>query len=680
MVGAVSPHCPLHRPLRPPLAHASNSAQGREWSSSAGSIQRTCVRRQELAPAVHLGQDAGRETRDTSGGEKGHSRKNWPRTLCSHWDVSGLVGSWDCWSMVKHQPLQVYERQLCLSCLTGIYGCRWKRYQRSHDDTTKWEILWFLILAGTFFLLLVWFYFWWEARNDYNEFNWTLYNQSGEWSDGTVPILATTAAGFTYIALLMVLALCHVAVGQQLNLHWLHKIGVTAALLTTITGVISINQMWAEEWDIILISVQATGPFLHIGAVAAFTALAWLVAGQVARAERTRLQVILLLLYVGALLALYLVPLTVTSPCIMDRSNLKPRPAIIGHQGAPMLAPENTILSFHKAMQLKVSGLETDVTVRFPDQYKPVCSVEIPPSGLGQFWLGPSRSSNLPLGLNSGDLVKYLPDDPFWTVHSLSRKELARARNQTVCSLEEMLRLASRFNRSVSFDLHRPPPGHPRFESWLNDTLETVLLSGIPQELVMWSPDWDRKLVQQVAPGFQQTSREKLPIEDLHKRGIIRLQLRYNQASTQDIQELSNNNINLTLRSVNEPWLFSVLWCSGVPSVSSDAPHILQKVPYPIWLMTPDEYSLIWITTDLISIITVVGIFVFQKWRLSGMRSYNPEQIMLSAAVRRSSRDVNIMKEKLIFSEVSNGVGSTEELSVYTGNGYEGYTNEGVAH
>lgn len=38
---------------------------------------------------------------------------------------------------MKHQPLQVYERQLCLSCITGIYGCRWKRYQRSHDDTTK---------------------------------------------------------------------------------------------------------------------------------------------------------------------------------------------------------------------------------------------------------------------------------------------------------------------------------------------------------------------------------------------------------------------------------------------------------------------------------------------------------------------------------------------------------------
>lgn len=32
------------------------------------------------------------------------------------------------------------------------------------------------------------------------------------------------------------------------------------------------------------------------------------------------------------------------------------------------------------------------------------------------------------------------------------------------------------------------------------------------------------------------------------------------------------------------------------------------------------------------------------------MQNYNPEQIMLSAVARRSSRDVNIMKEKLIFS------------------------------
>lgn len=39
-----------------------------------------------------------------------------------------------------------------------------------------------------------------------------LYNRSGEWSDGTVPILATTAAGFTYISFLMV--------SPSLNTRW----------------------------------------------------------------------------------------------------------------------------------------------------------------------------------------------------------------------------------------------------------------------------------------------------------------------------------------------------------------------------------------------------------------------------------------------------------------------------
>uniref|UniRef100_A0A8C9HVH4 Glycerophosphodiester phosphodiesterase domain containing 5 n=1 Tax=Piliocolobus tephrosceles TaxID=591936 RepID=A0A8C9HVH4_9PRIM len=106
--------------------------------------------------------------------------------------------------MVRHQPLQYYEPQLCLSCLTGIYGCRWKRYQRSHDDTTPWERLWFLLLTFTFGLTLTWLYFWWEAHNDYDEFNWYLYNRMGYWSDWPVPILVTTAAAFAYIAGLLV--------------------------------------------------------------------------------------------------------------------------------------------------------------------------------------------------------------------------------------------------------------------------------------------------------------------------------------------------------------------------------------------------------------------------------------------------------------------------------------------
>uniref|UniRef100_A0A3Q2XZE0 Glycerophosphodiester phosphodiesterase domain containing 5 n=2 Tax=Hippocampus comes TaxID=109280 RepID=A0A3Q2XZE0_HIPCM len=520
--------------------------------------------------------------------------------------------------MVKHQPLQVYERQLCLSCITGIYGCRWKRYQRSHDDTTKWELLWSLVLLFTFCALLVWFYFWLEAHNDYNEFNWSLYNRSGEWSDGTVPVLATTAAGFTYIAFLMVLALCHVALGQQLNLHWLHKIGVTAALLTTVVGVISINETWQHEWDIIPISLQATGPFLHIGAVAAATALSWIVAGQVARADKTSFQVVVLVLYLSLLLGLYVVPLYIASPCIMDPSNLRPRPDVIGHQGAPMLAPENTMWSFQRALQMNVTGWETDVAI----------SVDGIPFLMHDRTLRrttdvenifPDRQMEDGAFFNWTDLQQlnagrwFLKDDPFWTTHTLSSHERSLIANQSVCSLEELLKLASYHNATVVFRLRRPPVGHRCYHSWINDTLQAVERSGVPQSLVMWTPDEDRDQVRQLAPGLVQTSLVKQDPQRLREASISQLVLRYSQATTREIRDLSEKNISLTLYTVNEPWLYSVLWCSDVSAVSSEAPHVLKKVPYPIWLLKPDEYCLMWVCADLISFVAVIAIFILQK-------------------------------------------------------------------
>ncbi|KAM9318046.1 glycerophosphodiester phosphodiesterase domain-containing protein 5 isoform 1-T2 [Pholidichthys leucotaenia] len=584
--------------------------------------------------------------------------------------------------MVKHQPLQVYERQLCLSCITGIYGCRWKRYQRSHDDTTKWELLWSLILILTFSLLLVWFYFWWEAHNDYSEYNWILYNHSGKWSDGTVPILATTAAGFTYIAFLTVLAICHIALGQQLNLHWLHKIGVTVALLTTITAVISINQTWVQEWEVIPISLQATGPFLHVGALAAVTALSWIVAGQVARAEKIMFQVAVVLLYLSVLVGLCVVPLYIKSPCIMDPDTLKPRPEVMGHQGAPMLAPENTLWSFQRALQMNVTGLEADVavsldgvpflmrdlTLRRTTNVEKVFPLRRMDDASNFNWTDLQQ-------LNAGEW--FLKDDPFWTVHDLFPREKQLISNQTVCSLEQLLKLALEHNITVVFRLRRPPPSHPRYHSWINDTLEAVQQSGVPHRLVMWTPSESRSEVRRLNPGLIQTSLKKQSPQTLKGHGISRLLLRYSETNMREIRNFSESSISVTLYTVNEPWLYSVLWCSGVSSVSSEAPHVLRKVPYPIWLMRPNEYCLMWVSADLISCVVVIGIFILQKYRTSGMRSYNPEQIMLSAAVRRSSGDINVMKEKLIFSEVRNGVSSAEEL--YGDNGYDYYTNQGIS-
>uniref|UniRef100_A0A672G550 Glycerophosphodiester phosphodiesterase domain-containing protein 5-like n=1 Tax=Salarias fasciatus TaxID=181472 RepID=A0A672G550_SALFA len=558
--------------------------------------------------------------------------------------------------MVKHQPLQVYEKQVFVSFVTGIYGCRWKRYQRSQDDSSRWECAWFIILCTSFLLLLLWTYFWLVAKNDFNDFNWLVYNRTGEWRDETLPIVASTTVGFSYITFLLVTAFFRPLYARSIShlgpfSHFPGSIGVLATLLTTVSGVVSVDDVWGDEWDILLVSMQSTAPFLHIGALVTVTAVSWLIAGYVVRRERSNVQMLVLIVYILVLLALYLAPLSFTCPCIMDRNSLRPRPAIIGRRGAPMLAPENTMVSFNRALQHGAGSLEADVAI----------SVDGVPFLMRDRTL--RRTTNVSRAfpgrqhedasffnwteirsLNAGQW--FLQSDPYWTVDTLTAKDRSRIGSQTVCGLVEMLRLASRTNSSALLSVRRPPPEHPRHRSWFMDTLWAVQKAGIPQKRVTWTPDTDRGRVR----GLQQSAGEKLSVKEIRQRGITSLTLHYSKISLKDIREYQANNVSVTVYPVNEPWLYSTLWCSGVPSVSSDAPQVLRKVPYPIWLMSRNAYSFIWISSDLVSLAVVIGIFCFQKWRMSGMQTYNPEQIMLSAVTRRSSREVNVMKEKLIFS------------------------------
>uniref|UniRef100_A0A8D1ILR5 Glycerophosphodiester phosphodiesterase domain containing 5 n=1 Tax=Sus scrofa TaxID=9823 RepID=A0A8D1ILR5_PIG len=553
--------------------------------------------------------------------------------------------------MVRHQPLQYYEPQLCLSCLTGIYGCRWKRYQRSHDDTTPWERLWFLLLTLTFGLTLTWLYFWWEVHNDYDEFN--------------------------------VLALCHIAVGQQMNLHWLHKIGLVAILVATVVAMSAVAQLWEDEWEVLLISLQGTAPFLHVGALAAVTALSWIVAGQFARAERSSSQVAILSTFLAVVFALYLAPLTISSPCIMEKKDLGPKPALIGHRGAPMLAPEHTLMSFRKALEQKLYGLQADVTISLDGvpflmhdaTLRRTTNVE---ELFPELARRPASMLNWTIlqRLNAGQW--FLKTDPFWTASSLSPSDQREAQNQSICSLTELLELA-KGNATLLLNLRDPPREHPYRGSFVNVTLEALLRSGFPQHQVLWLPNRQRPLVRKVAPGFQQTSGSKEAAATLRKGHIQGLNLRYTQVSRQELRDYASWNLSVNLYTVNAPWLFSLLWCAGVPSVTSDNSHTLSQVPVPLWIMPPDEYCLMWVTADLISFALIVGIFVLQKWRLGGIRSYNPEQIMLSAAVHRTSRDVSIMKEKLIFSEISDGMEVSDELSVCSDHSYDTYANSTTA-
>ncbi|TMS07805.1 Glycerophosphodiester phosphodiesterase domain-containing protein 5, partial [Larimichthys crocea] len=165
-----------------------------------------------------------------------------------------------------------------------------------------------------------------------------------------------------------VLAVCLLSEGQRLYLHWSHKTGIVVTLAFSVTATAILSDLWSKEWKTLLLSLQVTAPFLHVAAVALMAILSWPIALHFFRMNKKVRQVAVLGLYLSVLFFLYLVPLGMYSPCIKEAGTLGPAPTLIGHRGAPMLAPENTVMSFEKAVEAGGEGLETDVTISYVTQ------------------------------------------------------------------------------------------------------------------------------------------------------------------------------------------------------------------------------------------------------------------------------------------------------------------------
>ncbi|NXU56216.1 GDPD5 protein, partial [Turnix velox] len=522
--------------------------------------------------------------------------------------------------VVRRHLLQRYEHQPFISCLAGFYSCRWKRYQRRKIEPGKCccktrECVFFPLLVGAFCFSLIFLYMWGEAKNDYNNFDWYNYGNLGFWFLWSLVLLVVAAILFMYITLLLVLAMCLLAEGQQLYLHWSHKIGTFLVLAFSITALFILSVLWGDQWKTVRLSFQITAPYLHIGSITIMVLLSWPVALHAIRADKKVVQVIIVGPYLAILLFLFLIPLGMYSPCIREVGTLGPKPALIGHRGAPMLAPENTEMSFQKTIEHGGIGLETDVTISYDgvpflmhdSTLRRTTNIkEVYPNDTAQN--AALFSWDTLQELNAG--TWFLKDKPFSCMGSLSRADQTQAMNQSIYKLSNFLRLADSQNKLVIFDLYRPPEKHPYRDSWINRTLEVILNeSGIRPHLVLWLENDMRSFVQSVAPGFQQTMGIKAPVEDLLMDNIVKLNLAYTEMSSEDIQKYAEANITTNLYVVNEPWLFSLAWCSGAHSVTTNAVQTLKNLKQPLFLMTPQQYNIMWILTDLASVLLISLIF-----------------------------------------------------------------------
>ncbi|XP_029957973.1 glycerophosphoinositol inositolphosphodiesterase GDPD2 isoform X2 [Salarias fasciatus] len=509
------------------------------------------------------------------------------------------------------------SQNCCRVCSRGLYSCHWRN---DSPRERKNACPWFSVISVVSLLSLSWMYICLVAFNDQDDVNWKGFETLKLWVNWFMVLIIISAVLTSYCVLLLIFALLQVALGERLDLHCLHKVFLFLGVAFIISCVTAVSHMWQEEWPAVLLSLQATAPFLQFGAAGALTLLSLFVFRSFHKAKKgSKILIAGMFLVVSA--AIFLCPLAITSPCLIDEEELPAKPKLIGHRGAPMLAPENTMMSFNRSIACGVTTFETDVQLskdRIPflmhDHEKGFLlrttnvKEKFPNKTL-------SISADLTLeelqSLNAGEW--FLKTDPFHSVSGLSEEEKEMARVQTIPSLLKLLDLANEHNISVFFDLYRSKQDNSTVDK-VNDTVDTVdaiLNSSIDPSLVFWLPSENREYVNLTAPGFTQIYNNE---SEMRNRGGKHLNLKYSNLSTGKIRDLRRENISVNLWVVNERWLFSLLWCAGASSVTTNSCNLLKNVHRPDWTMAPQKYRAIWVSVDVASAVIMIILYIFQ-WK-----------------------------------------------------------------
>ncbi|KAI4889655.1 hypothetical protein NFI96_010719 [Prochilodus magdalenae] len=461
-------------------------------------------------------------------------------------------------------------------CFRGIYSCYWTP---SRENKHKCACCWFLFLFLVSVLTLGWMYICFIAYNDHDDVNGKAFQSLGLWVNWYMCVIILSAVVAIYCLLLLLFSLFQLVIHEPLDLHWLHKVFLFLGLVLVVFGMVVMSCEWTNEWTTISLSLQATAPFLQLCAVVALTMVSWLVFQSYHRTRSVVSKALIIGTLVAVSVAIFLSPLLINSPCITD--NLPRKPDLIGHRGAPVLAPENTMMSFDKSLKCKVKAFETDVQVSKDNEpflmhdhgskfLKRTTNVDI---------VFPNRTYNTSSDftmeelrkLNAGDW--FLKTDPFWSVSLLSENETTEARNQTVPSLSELLILAKKHNISVIFDLKNG-------EKDCNHTVNTILSSNISQDLIWWLPSACRVNRSNQTHGFRQFYSS---VSEMRNNSGKCLNVKYSSLSTENIRNLTSSNVTVNLWVVNERWLFSLLWCAGASSVTTNTCHVLNSMSQPDW-------------------------------------------------------------------------------------------------
>jgi magnesium-transporting ATPase (P-type) len=166
--------------------------------------------------------------------------------------------------------------------------------------------------------------------------------------------------------LLFLAAVIHLLLGYQLYIHWLHRAILVIVLAVSVAITIVVNIVWSDGWDLMEVSLMISSPFLQVAAVVVMTLASWFIAALYLRI-RSRFasvvlvrRIILMVAYLATMITLYLSPLAIRSPCVIELAKLPSKPLLLAHKGASSIPQKTQRLRF--SMQLTARSLHSKVT------------------------------------------------------------------------------------------------------------------------------------------------------------------------------------------------------------------------------------------------------------------------------------------------------------------------------
>nr|XP_009861753.2 glycerophosphodiester phosphodiesterase domain-containing protein 5-like [Ciona intestinalis] len=440
----------------------------------------------------------------------------------------------------------------------------------------------------TLFILFVCSLGWYSVSNDYVVFDNSLFDYVHIWMCWSRIIHYLISSVFIYL----LYAYSYSQVCNVKTTRFQNVLFNLSALIAT-PGFAAIILIWSPELQTVKLFFQFFSPCIHLSLMLFSTLL--LCCNKKSSVFKRNFTIPFFSILFFTMLTFFIHP---RSPCVSDVAVNRTKPLIFGHKGFPMIAPENTELSFQLSLEY-VDGFETDVAVSYDGvpflihdrTLKRTSNVED---------VFPDRKHERAEMFTWGELQKldvgtwFIRDHPYHIFPSNYPEEIRqRIKQQKLMSLNQLAVLAAEHGKYMIFDLRMPPMGHPHAYNYIHVIIDAVLSSGIKQSQVFWVLGPYADYVTSKAPGFNLVYGAK--VNHFSKYTMSGLILEYNTVSGEEIQSYKEKqNMDVILYTSSTEWTFSLAWCQGAFAYISDDPKIHSQLNKPIFLFTVREYNNIW--------------------------------------------------------------------------------------